>query len=178
MPSKRNELTCFDHVDLGPSEQGFRKLLVVTDKLTGFSQFTKTNSEAAATTADGLVAWIADKGVPKAFLSDEGVAFKNGVIADLRERLKVDHHFVTAYSHWANGKQERLNLTIGNIFRTVLSESKLPETHWCFIVDIVQMIINHTPVKSLNWKAPIEAMYGLEASSPLDAFRLIEEYLD
>jgi len=170
MPRKRNQLVSFDFLDLGASEEGFTKILVVTDKLSGYTSLTKAVSESSEIAATALVSWLAKIGAPDSFFSDEGVAFKNSVIAELRGKLKIDHHFVTAHSSWANGKQERLNLTIGNIFRTILSESGLAETSWCYLVEIVEMIVNHTPVKSLNWMAPVNIMLGLEETSPLDAF--------
>lgn len=169
-PKGRNEVVSFDFLDLGMSEQGFSKLLVITDKLSGFTMLHKTVSESATVASLGLMAWLSKFGKPRIFLSDGGVAFKNEVVAALREKMKIDHHFVTAYSHWANGKQERLNLTIGNIFRTILSENSLPETQWCFLVEMAEMIVNHTPVKSLKWMAPVSIMVGLEPINPLDAF--------
>jgi hypothetical protein len=170
MPHKRNQIVSFDYLHLGPSEQGVEKILIVTDKLTSFTMMFPGVSESEEHAATSLISWMSLFGPPKTWLSDQSTGFKNEVIKKISKHMGVGHHFVTAHSHWANGKQERLNLTVGNIFRTLLSENGLAETHWISLVPIVQMIINHTPVESLSWLAPVTAMTGIERSNPIDCF--------
>ena len=76
----------------------------------------------------------------------------------------------TAHSSQANGKQERLNLTIANLFRTLLSDNSLPETFWSTLVPLVQLMINATPAKSVNWLAPMQAFLNLKPMRPIDFF--------
>jgi RNase H-like domain found in reverse transcriptase/Integrase zinc binding domain/Chromo (CHRromatin Organisation MOdifier) domain len=171
MPHKRNEVVGYDYLDMGVSEFGeFTKLLVITDKLTKYTHLRPAKSESSEATALGLVDWLAKLGAPPTWLSDEGTAMKNATVTALVNKLKSKHHFTTAHSSWANGKQERLNYTIANIFRTLLSESGLPSSHWIHLVEIVEMIINHTAVESLGWMAPIQAFLGLQPITPLDSF--------
>jgi hypothetical protein len=66
-----------------------------------------------------------------------------------------------------------VNNTIANIFRTLLSESGLPSSHWIHLIEIVEMIINHTTVESLGWMAPIQAFLGIFGLAAHYAFRLL-----
>lgn len=109
-------------------------------------------------------------GKPKVFLSDSGTAFKNQVIKELRDLHGVDHHFISAGSHYSHGKQERINLVIGNCFHALLSENHLDDTRWVDLVYVVQSVLNHTPIKPIALYAPIEIFTGLEAINPITSF--------
>ena len=47
-------------------------------------------------------------GVPHVWVSDTATHFKNRVIAQLSDALKVDHRFAVAYTPWSNGTCERM----------------------------------------------------------------------
>ena len=57
----------------------------------------------------------------------------------------------TAHSSQANRKQERLNLTIANLFRTLLSDNSLLEYFGSYGA------VNASPAKRVNWFAPMRA---------------------
>ena len=171
MPQKRCDVVGFDYLDMGESEhKDYRKILVVMDKLTKFVHLEPAATESAESASKGLLRWMAKFGKARTWLSDEGTAFLNETVRELAKRLKTEHHFTTAHSSWANGKQERMNYTIANIFRTLLSESGLPASHWIHLVEIVEMILNHTSLESLGWIAPVQAFVGLQPTTPLDSF--------
>lgn len=54
--------------------------------------------------------------------------------------------------------------------RAILSEWRLQPSEWPRIIKIVQMILNHSPSPSLGGVAPITAMTGLKAMSPMGTF--------
>ena len=47
-------------------------------------------------------------GVPRVGVSDTATHFKNRVIAQLSDTLKVYHRFAVAYTPWSNGTCERM----------------------------------------------------------------------
>jgi hypothetical protein len=165
--SARNQLIAFDFLHMGTSSQGNKKVLVVTDALTSFTKLFIAREENASIVATSLFEWIAMFGRPEILLSDSGTAFTNQVIAELNHSMSSTHHFVSARSHWANGKQERINRVLGEAFRRLLSENQINVCDWEQLVPLVQFIINNTRIKSLNRVAPITAFTGLQASEPL-----------
>lgn len=59
-----------------------------------------------------------------------------------------------------NGAAERSGRTITHRGRTILYEAKLPIHLWAEIVYTIIYLLNRTPIKSLCWKTPHEALYG------------------
>jgi len=169
-PQRRNQIVSFDYVHLGMNEEGNERLLVVTDKLTNFSRFYPGTTENHNHVAKALLDWMAMFGPPSTWLSDLGPGFQNGVIKELNKVMGVKHHFVTAGSHWANGKQERLNLTIANVFRTLLSENGLDQHQWNRVHEAVNAVVNSATTSSDDDLAPIEAFVALERFQPVKVF--------
>jgi hypothetical protein len=174
-PQWRNEIISFDYVHVGPSASGNTKLLVICDKLSNFTQLHPVRSENAEQAAHALLLWFGSFGVPKALLSDESPAFKNVVIAELVRLGSMDHHLVTARAHWANGRQERRNLDIGNMIRKWLSEYRLPMSQWEQLVPLLLGALNHTKTEGNLGRAPSWAFLGLDQPKPLDYFLDAEE---
>ena len=168
--SHRNQVLSFDFLHLGKSEQGYEKILVLTDQLSGFSKFFLATSESARVVADAIITWISLFGVPQVLMSDQSTGFKNEVIGFLTQELHADHHFTEAHVKTGHGKQERLNGVLGDMFRKLVSENRLAPSRWPELVPIVQMAYNNTPTKALKDFAPIEVFLGLQKSRPLDSF--------
>ena len=61
----RNEVVSFDYLYIGPSEDGFERLLVVTDKLTSFTRLYLAKVEDAASAAHSLLDWMSTYGAPE-----------------------------------------------------------------------------------------------------------------
>ena len=47
------------------------------------------------------------------WVSDTATHFKNRVIAQLSDALKVDHRFAVAYTPWSNGTCDRMRFRLG-----------------------------------------------------------------
>lgn len=92
------------------------------------------------------------------------------LLDELAKKVGAQHKFVSAGSSWANGKQERLNRSVGELFRTLLSENQLQPEQWPLIVPLVQLVINSTPLPSLMGRSPMECFLALEPVRPLDYF--------
>lgn len=169
-PQRRNDIVSFDYLHLGNGRGGVNRLLVITDKLTGYTHLHTAESESAQSAAQGLIKYMAKCGRPSTFLSDHGTAFDNQVLKELSEKLGVEHHFTPVRASWANGQQERLNLTIANLFRTLISENQMQQEDWPLLVDFVELVLNATPTARLGWKTPIECFLATEPVRPLDFF--------
>jgi hypothetical protein len=170
MPQERNDIVSFDYLFLGPGRDGFQRVLVVTDKLTSYTHLYPAVVEDSASAVNGLIQFMSKCGRVKQFMSDQGTAFNNQVMGALSEKLGIKHLFTTAHSSWSNGKQERLNLTIANLFRTLMSENQMLEEDWPLLVGFVELVLNSTPTASLGWKTPIECFLAMQPVRPLDFF--------
>jgi transposase InsO family protein len=126
--------------------------------------------EDALSAASSLLDWMSTYGAPTTWLSDQSPAFKNEMLTVFAERMGIQHHMVTAHSSQANGKQERLNRTLADFFRTLLSDNSLPETFWCHLVPLVQLMVNATPARSLGWLSPMQAFLNLQPVRPINFF--------
>jgi hypothetical protein len=171
----RREVLSMDYVFMGQDySMRYEKILVLTDKLSGYTVFVCVKSENVPEAIDALLDWFARYGIPKMLMTDQGSAFISGVLSGLKNRLGVDHHLTAADTPWSHGRQERLNLVIGNGIRALLSENLLSVTHWPLVAPLVMMAINHTPTQVLANHAPISIFCGLAPSNPMHAFLDVE----
>ena len=83
-----------------PEEDGFRYFLVIMDDLSNFVSLEPAEAFTAEVTAKYLLNWCKTMGVPRVWVSDTATHFKNRVIAQLGDALKVDHRSV-AYTPWS-----------------------------------------------------------------------------
>eukprot|EP00736_Rhodelphis_marinus_P010119 Rmarinus@m.1922 len=122
----RNEVVHMDFLTMPRSHDGeLRYVLVLKDDLTSFVRFVPSSAATAAVCVDALSFWIADFGIPKFIVSDQGSHFKNELVRSMCEKLDVHHHLVVAYSPWANGTVERVNIErsldcVGSFWRRML----------------------------------------------------------
>ena len=70
-------------------------------------------------------------GVPRVWVSDTATHFKNRVIAQLSDALKVDHRFAVTYTPWSNGTCERMVREVVRALKSTLSEQR-KQVGWCF----------------------------------------------
>ena len=80
-----------------PEEDGFRYILIMDD-LSNFVSLKPAEACTAEVTAKHLLNWCKTMGVPRVWVSDTATYFKNRVIAQLSDTLKVDHRFAVAYT--------------------------------------------------------------------------------
>jgi len=159
-----------DFVHMAERVQGNSKLLILTDKLSSFSNFFPAVSENAQVCAEAISDWISSYGVPAFLNSDKGPGFQNEVIQQIAEILRIEHHIISAEAHWSNGHQERLNGIIAKMFRKLLSENRMTEDRWQELIPIVQMNYNHSPTAALGGLAPVTVFTGLAHTSPMECF--------
>jgi Integrase core domain/Integrase zinc binding domain len=167
--SEPNEVIHFDYLYMGPSTAGFKYLLLIKDDLSGYLWLVPTRAADAAATVDALSLWFASFGVAKTWVSDQGSHFKNQVMEHLRKALRSQHHFTTAYTPWANGSIERACREVLRAVRALLSEFRLPFSHWPTLSRLVQSILNNSPSPQRGDLAPITTFTGRPPDSPLQS---------
>ncbi|KAF0713697.1 Aste57867_4246 [Aphanomyces stellatus] len=86
--------------------------------------------------------------------------------------LGAHHHFTTARCPWANGTVESAMKITLKTFRSLFSEWLMQPSQWRLIVPVVMLVLNQTPSESIGGVAPITAMTGSHAMSPLDLIPL------
>lgn len=164
---KPNKILHFDFCSIGPSDKGFKYVLILKDDFSSyvlFFPFEHPNSESAV---EALMEWFSAFGVVLQWVSDRGSHFKNEVVAGLSQKLKGSHHFTLPYCPWTNGTVEVVCREMMRAMKALLSEFQLPFKHWPAVLPIVQSILNSTPLKRLGNRSPLTAFTGLPSDSPL-----------
>jgi RNase H-like domain found in reverse transcriptase/Reverse transcriptase (RNA-dependent DNA polymerase)/Integrase zinc binding domain len=100
---KPNEILHMDFLYMGNSELGYKYLLLLKDDLSGYLWLVPCEAANAAATVNALMLWFAAFGVVSMWVSDRGAHFKNQVVEGMRQALRSQQHFTTAYTPWANG---------------------------------------------------------------------------
>ena len=168
--SKPNELLHFDFLTLPlDRDTEWRYVLVMKDGLSGFVELHGSRHCTAEDAASALLSWFARYGIVHTWVSDQGAHFKNEVMDQLRRTLGAQHHFVTAYSPWANGTVEVVNRQLLRVLRAVLVERRMRSTQWSTVLPLAQIALNHQPADRLGGVAPVTAFLGLPPTRPLDA---------
>jgi transposase InsO family protein len=165
---ERNEGLHWDYLHLGKSFGDYAYLLVLKDDATHYCELVPCVTPTSAVTAEAILDWHSRFGSPRLWISDNGSHFKNDVVEDISRRLNANQNFSLAYSPWINGSVERLNRDIVQVLRAMCLEYKVDIKDWTYFVPVLQANLNHTPVPSLNNRAPIELFCVLPAMSPLD----------
>ncbi|KAF0702603.1 hypothetical protein AaE_015828 [Aphanomyces astaci] len=157
--AKPNGLLHWDYLFMGDSKTGDKYLFVIKCDASKLVWLFPSMEATAVFTKDCLLQWFAVFGVCYEWVSDQGTHFKNQVMAVLQHVLGAHHHFTTARCPWANGTVEVVMRQLLRLFRACLSE-------W------LMLIMNQLPSPSLGGVAPVTAMSGRPAMSPLDTIIL------
>jgi hypothetical protein len=103
----------------------------------------------------------------RTWVSDQGSHFKNRTIEIFRRALRIQHHFTTAYTPWANGTVERACREVLRAARALQSEFRVRPTQWPAVYPVIQAIINNSPSPQRDNITKITAFTGLPADNPL-----------
>ena len=90
------------------------------DDLLNFVSSEPAEACTVEVTAKHLLNWCKTMGVPRVWVSDTAMHFKNRVIAQLSDALKVDHCFAVAYTPWFNGNCERMVREVVRALKSIL----------------------------------------------------------
>jgi hypothetical protein len=83
-------------------------------------------------------------------VSDGGSHFVNSIVDELCHKMRAQHHITTAYAAWTNGLVERMNKTLLDAMRPILSDGRLDEHDWPWVLPVVQRLVNQSPSTALG----------------------------
>ena len=104
-----------------PEEDGFRYILVIMDAL---SYFVSLDSAEACTAEISTCSIGARLWGYRVWVSDSATHFKNRVIVQRSDALKVDHRFSVAHTPWFNRTCERMVREVVRALKSILSEQR------------------------------------------------------
>ena len=113
-----------------PEEDGCRYILVLMHGLSNFVSLEPVEACTAEVTATHLLNWCKTMGVSRVWVSDTSTHFKNRVIAQLSDVLKVDHRFAVAYTPWSNGTCERMVREVVRALKFIFPEQRNQVAEW------------------------------------------------
>lgn len=100
----------------------------------------------------------------KRIRSDNGGEYKNDPLREFCEAEGIMRHWSTSYTPQQNGVAERLNRTLLEKVRCMLSSSGLGQDFWGEAVNTACYLVNRSPSTSIDLKTP----YELWSGSPAD----------
>jgi hypothetical protein len=141
---------------------------VLKDEFSGFLRFYPCSEASSRVTAEALLGWMADYSCcPRYLVSDQGSHFTSETIQELNRMSGIEHHFIVAYSPWANSV-ERANRTLKRVLTTMISESGQDSSQWPWFLQIVQKAINAAPRERNKGLSPTQVMLGHKPAVPMD----------
>jgi transposase InsO family protein len=96
----------------------------------------------------------------KSFRSDNGGEYVNEGVKVWLKSKGVVHQLTVPYSPESNGAAERLNRTLLDRVRTLLSEANLPREYWAEALSVCNYVRNRTLAAGTGTATPYELMYG------------------
>lgn len=96
----------------------------------------------------------------KKLRSDNGKEYVNHNMKNFLKHEGIEHQLTVRYTPQQNGTAERMNRSIVEKARTLLSDSGLRKEYWAEAVGTAAYLLNRSPTKRLWNKTPYEAFYG------------------
>lgn len=154
------------HMDLcGPLEESLglsRYIATFLDDYSGLSQVVllkqKSDTYEAIKNTFSLFETQTERKI-KAARSDNGGEYMSSLLSDYFKEKGINHQTTMAYSPQSNGKAERLNRTLLEKTRAMLSEADLPENLWGEAITTANYLRNRSPTANQD-KTPWELFYG------------------
>lgn len=165
--TKPNELLHFDYLTMVEGDGGLKYVLVLKDGMSGYVELVACVQATADTAYHALIDWFKRFGVVHQWVSDQGAHFRNQIVERLQRALGAHHHFVTAYTPWANGTVEVVNREVLKALKALLSERRLTIRDWPTLLPVVQAALNGMPADRLGGKSPLTAFTALPGGSQL-----------
>ena len=103
------EVLTLDHCHIGESESGAKYILLLKCTFSSICEVIPTISTDAVPAARAIISWITRWGLPKAIITDGPTSFKNTLLKEITDTLRIKHHICLSYSPWTNGGIERQN---------------------------------------------------------------------
>ena len=152
------------HTDLvGPLEEsdGFKYVLTLRDRVTGFMAAAPIKNKASLTVVDAFKRnFIGILGIPSVIISDNGREFNSNVFKEFCDQLGIRHKFTCAYHPQANGAVERVHRTLKQALRALR-----PKDQWSEFLPLMILAMNNLLVDN-NKFTPYQKVFGQSARLP------------
>jgi hypothetical protein len=96
----------------------------------------------------------------KRFRTDNGGEYVSQEMEDFFKEKGIIHETTAPYAHQQNGRAERLNRTLLDKIRAMMTNACIPESYWEFAIQTAVHVYNRTPMRRIGWKSPFELWYG------------------
>ena len=96
----------------------------------------------------------------KALRSDNGGEYTSGQFVEYLKSEGIRHELTVPKTPQQNGVAERLNRTLIEMTRAMLSGSNLPQNLWAETLSTAVYLRNHSPTKAVKGMTPFEALHG------------------
>ncbi|KAK3738639.1 hypothetical protein RRG08_006735 [Elysia crispata] len=158
------ELVCTDFLKVDSAQNGTQYILVITDHFTRFAMAVPTRNMSAKTTAEALLTFVRNFGIPKRLHADQGANFESKVIRALCHLLGVEKSRTTPFHPMGNGSCERMNQTLISMLGTLPERRK---KDWTSYIGMLVLAYNSTKCDSTGF-SPYFLMFGREPRLPVD----------
>jgi hypothetical protein len=127
------------------TSEGHTWVIVIIDSFSRMLQVYPAKDTSAASAVAALIQWMSVFGIPSHIRSDNASQFANKY-AEILELLRVQQHFIHAYSHEENGLVEVANREILRHLRALLLANKSQD--WNIMMYVAARIMNARVVKA------------------------------
>jgi len=151
---------------LDTTTRGNKWILVITDHFTRWCDGIALPDATAKTVADALVSRVFNNfGLPESIHSDQGKQFESELIHEVCQQLNIDKSRTSPYRPSANGVCERINRTLADSLRAMLTMKEYDTTDWDLILPNIMQTLRATPHKITGETANF-LMLGREVRLP------------
>ncbi len=165
LPAGPFDVVSIDLLQLPRSTQGSVYILVCVDHFSRFVVLAPLHSKSAVTVAHAILSHlICPYTTPRVLLSDNGMEFKNQILADICSQYNIKQTVITAYHPASNDLVERTNRKVLEILRHLAGH--LHET-WEGWLSQVAASINDS-VNYFTGKTPHYIIFGYDKRLPYD----------
>ena len=152
------------HIDIVgplPISNGYRYLLTIRDRATGFALAIPLSNKTSVEVIEGLrLHLFGTMGVPTTLVSDRGGEFTSSAFAEFCEKYGVKHKVTTAFHPQSNGFVERLHRTLKQALRALEN----PDA-WSIHIPDIMLVLNSLP-SDTNHFTPYQLTFGQSSRIP------------
>lgn len=144
-----NEVAHMDFLYLRDSTVGQKYVLILGEDFSSFVWLFPFEIAISDSAAEAIASWIATIRCIDWIMTDKGAYFKNRLPHCLTNNQHIHYYFTTVYSPWYNGTVERVFREVLRACKALLSELWLALKDWPSVIDCIQSILNHAPLRRL-----------------------------
>ena len=156
-PQAPMEYIALDIAYMPVETEGYRYLLIIGDLFSKYIEAIPLKDQTASTIVRMVYEnCLCRHGYPKYLLTDYGSNVSGQAMDNICEQFEIKKKQMSGYHSQGNGFEEWNIRSIGEIFRTSLLETNLPQIFWREILPTVTFTLNSSGFKDANRKYSVE----------------------